>query len=63
MEVHLVHWNTKYADVLEALGMSDGLAVLGFMFTVTSNPNPLYATVIDSLKDIRYAGEYISINS
>jgi len=29
-EIHLVHWNTKYTDLTEALTKSDGLAVLGF---------------------------------
>lgn len=63
MEVHLVHWNKNYADVVEALGMSDGLAVLGFMFTISPNPNPLYATVVDHLKEIKYAGNSTAITT
>ena len=56
MEVHFVHWNKKYANVIEALGKSDGLAVLGFMFRITPNDNSLYATIVNSLKNIKDAG-------
>jgi len=38
-EVHLVHWNTKYADVTEAVSKDDGLAVLGFFYEVSSADN------------------------
>lgn len=38
-EVHLVHWNTKYADVSEAVTKTDGLAVLGFFYEVSSADN------------------------
>jgi hypothetical protein len=34
MEIHLVHWNTKYADVGTALTMGDGLAVVGVFYEV-----------------------------
>ncbi|XP_078689979.1 carbonic anhydrase 2-like isoform X1 [Branchiostoma floridae x Branchiostoma belcheri] len=32
-ELHLVHWNTKYKDVTEAVDKPDGLAVIGIFFT------------------------------
>ena len=38
MELHLVHKNTKYKDLTEALGHDDGLAVVGILFKVTQ-PN------------------------
>ena len=34
MELHLVHWNTKYRDVEEAVGKKDGLAVVAFLYQV-----------------------------
>jgi carbonic anhydrase len=40
MELHLVHWNTKYADISEAVGHSDGLAVLGFFYEISDTDNP-----------------------
>ena len=35
MEMHLVHMNSKYNDITEALAQPDGLAVLGVMFIVS----------------------------
>ena len=34
MELHLVHWNTRYGDVTNALRKRDGLGVLGILFDV-----------------------------
>ena len=34
MELHLVHWNTKYRKVEEAVNKKDGLAVLAFLYKV-----------------------------
>merc|ERR1712002_46773 len=55
LEVHLVHWNKKYADVGEALGQSDGLAVLGFMFNVSDSDNSAYAPIITALPNVKDA--------
>lgn len=33
-QLHLVHWNTKYADFGEAAGKPDGLAVVGVFLQV-----------------------------
>jgi len=38
-ELHLVHWNTKYSTVTNALSRRDGLAVLGFFYEVSSTDN------------------------
>ena len=35
--MHLVHWNTKYGCVSEALKHRDGLAVLGIMLDIGPN--------------------------
>lgn len=35
MEMHIVHRNTKYASLADALEFADGAAVLGFFFNVS----------------------------
>merc|ERR1712121_554136 len=40
MEIHLVHWNTRYGSVPNAVQYSDGLAVLGFFYEVSPTDNP-----------------------
>lgn len=36
MELHLVHYNSKYPDMQHALQQPDGLAVIGIMFYVSA---------------------------
>ena len=36
MEIHFVHYNSKYASLGEAVGKSDGLGVFGAMFDPAS---------------------------
>ena len=36
-EIHFVHFNSKYGNIGDSLGYSDGLAVVGFMFEVTNS--------------------------
>ena len=43
-QLHIVHYNTKYADIGAAVGNSDGLAVLGYMFEV----RPAYGYIYNS---------------
>ena len=35
-QLHFVSYNTKYADILDALNHEDGLAVLGVFIQVTN---------------------------
>jgi len=35
LQLHFVSYNTKYADILDALNHEDGLAVLGLFIQVT----------------------------
>ena len=39
MEFHLVHWNTRYGSLTDALMKRDGLGVLGFLFDVSDEAN------------------------
>jgi len=52
LEVHIVHMNTKYASVTEALNHSDGLAVLGFFFEV-GNANPAIGKFLNAIPAIK----------
>ena len=36
LELHLVHYNSKYADIGEAVAHEDGLAVIGILYSLTS---------------------------
>lgn len=57
MEMHVVHFNTKYGDhLLDALaegrGANDTLAVLGFFFKLTNKDNEKLKPIIDGLEFI-----------
>lgn len=38
LQLHLVHWNTKYEDFGKAVQQPDGLAVLGVFLKVSGRP-------------------------
>jgi len=49
-ELHLVHWNTKYGTVGEAVQYPDGLAVMGFFYEVSSTDNPKLDPIIAAIQ-------------
>jgi len=51
LEVHFVHFNTKYGEIGAAVDKDDGLAVLGFFFKI-GEKNSAYEDIIDSIEDI-----------
>merc|ERR1740128_1239991 len=53
MELHLVHKNTKYNNLTEALGHDDGLAVVGILFKVASEENPGLEDLDDVLSGMK----------
>ncbi|CAG5126690.1 unnamed protein product, partial [Candidula unifasciata] len=53
MEVHIVHYNTIYPDLTTAASKSNGLAVLGFMYELTKESNPVYDVFVKKLNEIR----------
>ncbi|RUS83902.1 hypothetical protein EGW08_008316, partial [Elysia chlorotica] len=63
MELHIVHYNTKYASLGEALDKADGLAVLGFMFEVSTENNSAYAGLVSSLAEIQASGASTSLTA
>ena len=55
LELHLVHYNSKYPDIGSSLEHEDGLAVLGIFFTLSSQDNPDLQPVIDSVSAVTNA--------
>ncbi|NP_001079371.1 carbonic anhydrase 2 S homeolog isoform X1 [Xenopus laevis] len=54
-ELHLVHWNTKYGSMAEAVKHCDGLAVVG-VFLKVGEAHPGLQKVLDALKLIPNKG-------
>ncbi|KAG7319436.1 hypothetical protein KOW79_016579 [Hemibagrus wyckioides] len=54
-ELHLVHWNTKYANFGEAVDKPDGLAVIG-VFLKIGSANPRLQKVLDTFDAIKAKG-------
>ncbi|KAF3703758.1 Carbonic anhydrase 1 [Channa argus] len=51
-ELHLVHWNTKYANFGEAVNKPDGLAVVG-VFLKIGHDNPHLHKLLDTFNGIQ----------
>jgi len=62
MEVHLVHFNTKYQDIGKAISEPDGLAVLGTMFHISETENPDLFPVMETMPTILNAQETRSLS-
>ncbi|XP_062566187.1 carbonic anhydrase-like [Saccostrea cucullata] len=52
MELHIVTYNSSYADLNAALSQSDGLAVLGFFIQVGSSDNANFAPIVSGLSSV-----------
>jgi len=65
MEMHLVHYNTRYADVSSAVssGEWDALAVLGFFFKISTADNPAFAEVVEADHHVHNAGSEYTLAS
>ncbi|XP_061925701.1 carbonic anhydrase [Entelurus aequoreus] len=61
-ELHLVHWNTKYASFGEAASQPDGLAVVG-VFLKIGAANPKLQKVLDALDAIKTKGKQSSFSN
>ncbi|XP_073506878.1 carbonic anhydrase 12 [Phyllobates terribilis] len=59
-EMHIVHYNSKYANVGTAMEVSDGLAVLGIFIEIGSF-NSAYDNIISRLTRIKYKGQSFQI--
>lgn len=56
LEMHMVHFNTKYGDMATAASKEDGLAVLGVLFDVEERDNPGLKFLTDRLPAITKEG-------
>ncbi|KAG9263511.1 carbonic anhydrase 14-like [Astyanax mexicanus] len=51
-EIHVVHYNSKYADLAEAASKKDGLAVLGGFIGIGLHENENYEKILSALTDV-----------
>jgi carbonic anhydrase len=49
MELHVVHYNTAYGNLRDAVNKTDGLAVLGFMYELADEHNSNYSAIVNNL--------------
>ncbi|XP_075596774.1 carbonic anhydrase 9 isoform X2 [Balearica regulorum gibbericeps] len=61
VEIHVVHYNTKYDSFKEAMVHSDGLAVLGAFLEVGPRENPYYQEILQHLYKIQREGEEVLV--
>ncbi|XP_075423999.1 carbonic anhydrase 15-like [Ascaphus truei] len=61
MELHIVHMNAKYRSIVEAKKDPQGLAVLGFFFTVGEADNPNYNALVAGIKNVSLEGQFIDL--
>ncbi|XP_075903834.1 carbonic anhydrase 1-like [Nelusetta ayraudi] len=59
-ELHLVHWNTSYANFGEAASKPDGLAVVGVFLETGTNENPNLQKLLDAFEAIKHKGSQAS---
>ena len=55
LELHLVHFNSKYLTIGESLKHEDGLSVIGVMHELSDRDNPYLDPIIESLEQIKNA--------
>ncbi|XP_071522340.1 uncharacterized protein [Panulirus ornatus] len=62
-ELHLVHYNTEYGSVEEAVKYEDGLAVLGIMLVISPTDNPKLDNIIKGLSRVITDGKYSALTA
>lgn len=63
MEMHIIHRNTKYKTVAEALGFEDGLCVLGFFYQIQEHESPELVNIVKNISFIEDYNSSILLNS
>ncbi|NWX97161.1 CAH15 anhydrase, partial [Nothoprocta ornata] len=63
MELHIVHINVNYRTLAEAKGHPNGLAVLGFFFTLSDTDNSNYNTIVAALRNVSHQGDSVDLAS
>lgn len=63
IEMHIIHRNTRYKDLPEALGFSDGLCVLAFFYQLAEFESPELTNIVRNLSYINEYDTSILLNS
>lgn len=63
IEMHIIHRNTRYKDLPEALGFSDGLCVLAFFYQLAEYESPELTNIVRNLSYINEFDTSILLNS
>ena len=62
-QLHLVHWNTKYGSVGEALSKPDGLAVIGIFLEVGEGDHHEFEKVVQMFQNIEFRNMQTAVPS
>ncbi|XP_064613112.1 carbonic anhydrase 14-like [Liolophura sinensis] len=62
MELHIVHYAQKYGNLSTAIGKSDGLAVLSFLFETTEEENLEFDSLASHLTNISEPGQSVEVD-
>ncbi|NXS67179.1 CAH3 anhydrase, partial [Pandion haliaetus] len=52
-ELHLLHWNPKYSNYLDAVRRTDGIAVLAIFLQVGKTPKPEMKRILEEINAIK----------
>ncbi|RWS22122.1 carbonic anhydrase 9-like isoform X2, partial [Leptotrombidium deliense] len=63
LEMHLVHYNDKYDNIIEAATKPDGLLVLAILFKLSVVNNPFLNPLIIDLGSVRCASRKLDFNN
>lgn len=63
MEMHFVHFNTKYATVADADEKEDGLAVLGFFMDISDEDNEAFNHISDYIQNVTYKDDSVVLEN
>ncbi|KAM6102469.1 carbonic anhydrase 3-like isoform 1-T1 [Theristicus caerulescens] len=56
-ELHLLHWNPKYSNYLDAVKRTDGIAVLAIFLQVGKTPKPEMKRILEEINAIKTKGK------
>uniref|UniRef100_A0A663N1D9 Carbonic anhydrase n=1 Tax=Athene cunicularia TaxID=194338 RepID=A0A663N1D9_ATHCN len=56
-ELHLLHWNPKYSNYLDAVRRADGIAVLAIFLQVGKTPKPEMKRILEEINAIKTKGK------
>lgn len=61
-EIHILHWNTKYASFAEASKQADGLAILAVFLNESHDDNANLKPILNLVPRIQYKGDSAPLN-